>query len=43
LNWIAAQQASGYTVQFIDVSRINAAFFDVIGITEHARVIVRSN
>lgn len=43
LNWVAAQQGSGCTVQFIDVSRIVSAFFDVIGISEHARVIVRSN
>ncbi len=41
LNWVAEQQAKGCQVQFRDVNRMVAAFFNVIGITEHARVIPR--
>jgi len=42
LNWVAQRQAEGYMVQFQDVHRLVAAFFNVIGISEHARVIPRS-
>jgi anti-anti-sigma regulatory factor len=42
LNWVAQQQARGCQVQFRDVNRIVAAFFNVIGINEHARVVPRS-
>lgn len=42
LNWVATQQANGCQVQFRDVNRIVAAFFNVIGITEHARVVPRA-
>ena len=41
LNWVAEQQGEGCQVQFRDVNRIVAAFFNVIGITEHARVVPR--
>jgi anti-anti-sigma regulatory factor len=41
LNWVAEQQAKGCQVQFRDVNRMVAAFFNVIGITEYARVIPR--
>lgn len=41
LNWVAARAAENRTVQFSDVNRLVAAFFNVIGITEHARVAVR--
>lgn len=41
LNWVAARAAENRTVQFFDVNRLVAAFFKVIGITEHARVMVR--
>ena len=41
LNWVAMRQAEGYRVQFRDVHRLVAAFFNVIGISEHARVIPR--
>jgi len=41
LNWVAEQQAKGCQIQFRDVNRMVAAFFNVIGITEHARVIPR--
>jgi len=42
LNWVAMRQAEGCQVQFRDVHRLVAAFFNVIGINEHARVIPRS-
>ncbi len=42
LNWVAAREAEGCHVQFRDVPRLVAAFFDVIGISDHARVVLRS-
>ncbi len=42
LNWVAAQEAQGRRVHFHDVNRMVAAFFRVIGIHEHARVVPRS-
>jgi len=42
LNWVAAQDVQGRRVHFHDVNRIVAAFFRVIGINEHARVVPRS-
>ncbi len=41
LNWVSARQTENRAVQFADVSRLIAAFFNVIGITEHARVVTR--
>ena len=41
LNWVALRQADGCQVQFRDVHRLVAAFFNVIGINEHAQVIPR--
>ncbi len=41
LNWVSARQVENRTVQFSDVNRLVAAFFNVIGITENAMVIVR--
>ena len=41
LNWVSARQAENRTVQFSDVNRLVAAFFNVIGISENARVVVR--
>jgi hypothetical protein len=41
LNWVSARQIEGRQVQFVDVHRLVAAFFNVIGIGEHARVIAR--
>lgn len=42
LNWAAVREADGCHVQFRDVPRLVAAFFNVIGINEHARVILRT-
>ena len=43
LNWVALRQAEGCHLQFREVHRLVAAFFIVIGINEHARVVLRSN
>ena len=43
LNWVSARQAEGRSVQFTDVNRLVAAFFNVIGITEHAKVVTRKD
>jgi anti-anti-sigma regulatory factor len=42
LNWVAVCESEGCHVQFRDVPRLVAAFFIVIGINEHARVVVRN-
>jgi len=41
LNWVAQREADGRHVQFHGVQRLVAAFFNVIGINEHARVVAR--
>jgi anti-anti-sigma regulatory factor len=41
LNWVALRQSEGCQIQFRDVHRLVAAFFNVIGINEHARVVPR--
>ena len=41
LNWVSARQSEGRAVQFSDVNRLVAAFFNVIGITEHAKELTR--
>ena len=41
LNWVSARQSENRTVQFIEVHRLVAAFFNVMGIAEHARVVIR--
>jgi anti-anti-sigma regulatory factor len=43
LNWVANRENEGCNVQFRDVHRLVAAFFNVIGINEHARVVLRAN
>ncbi|QDL53512.1 STAS domain-containing protein [Rhodoferax aquaticus] len=42
LNWVASKEALGYQIQFVGVHRLVAAFFTVIGINEHAKVLTRS-
>lgn len=41
LNWVIAQEARGIAIQFDQVHRLVAAFFNVIGIHEHAKVVLR--
>ncbi len=43
LNWVAARESEGCQVQFRDVPRLVAVFFNVIGINEHARVGLRTS
>jgi ABC-type transporter Mla MlaB component len=43
LNWVSAKQSEGRLVQFTEVNRMVAAFFHVIGISEHAKVQTRAN
>ena len=43
LNWVANREEEGCNVQFREVHRLVGAFFNVIGINEHARVVLRSN
>ncbi len=43
LNWVSSRQAEGRQVQFVDTHRLVAGFFNVIGISEHARVIARTD
>jgi ABC-type transporter Mla MlaB component len=43
LNWVSSRQSEGHQVQFIEVHRLVAAFFNVIGISEHARVMARND
>jgi len=43
LNWVATSQLDGCQIQFREVHRLVAAFFGVIGINEHARIVMRSD
>ena len=43
LNWVSSRQAEGRQVQFVETHRLVAGFFNVIGISEHARVIARTD
>ncbi len=43
LNWVSAHHAEGRMVQFVDAHRLVTAFFHVIGITEHAKVVLRND
>jgi ABC-type transporter Mla MlaB component len=43
LNWVSARQSEGRLVKFTDTHRLVAAFFHVIGISEHAKVITRAD
>ena len=43
LNWVTARQAEGRQVQFVEVHRLVAAFLNVIGISEYARVLARTD
>lgn len=43
LNWVAVRESEGCHVQFRDVPRLVAVFFSVIGINEHARIVLRTS
>ena len=42
LNWVLARRGENRTVSFVDAHRLVALFFGAMGITEHARVKVRT-
>ena len=42
LNWVTDHHGRGHDVQLVDVHRLVAAFFDVIGIADHASVKLRA-
>jgi len=41
LNWVAKAQADGAAIEFQQVPRLVAAFFNLIGISDYARVVPR--
>jgi len=43
LNWAAMQQAQGRMVQFVRLHRLAAVFFNIVGINEHAQIMVRKD
>jgi ABC-type transporter Mla MlaB component len=43
LNWVANLTVQGSRVEFHEVPRLVAAFFNLIGINEHAKVMSRAN
>ena len=43
LNWVTERDARGERVEFVDAHRLVAAFFNVIGIADHAIVAVRAD
>jgi len=42
LNWAAARHTQGQQTEFVRVPRLVAAFFSLIGINEHVRIMVRT-
>ncbi|MDM0024683.1 STAS domain-containing protein [Variovorax saccharolyticus] len=43
LNWVTDHHGRGQNLQFVDAHRLVAAFFDVIGIADHASVSLRKD
>ena len=43
LNWVVARETQGTQIRFHDVPCLVAAFFNIIGINEHARVLLRNS
>jgi len=41
LNWVSAHHARGHALQFVNAHRLIAAFFNVIGIADHATVRIK--
>jgi len=42
LNWLANAQAAGHQISLVDVPQLLMTFFILIGINEHARIVVRN-
>lgn len=43
LNWVTARQAENRTVEFVNVPRLVAVFFKMLGLDGHAKITVRAN
>ncbi len=43
LNWVIDRQAHGCQVQFVQVPRLVAVFFQMLGIDRYAQILVRAN
>lgn len=43
LNWVTAREAENHTVEFVNVPRLVAVFFKMLGLHGHARITVRTN
>ncbi|MGJ7582461.1 STAS domain-containing protein [Variovorax sp. RHLX14] len=43
MHWVAMRQSQGHRVHFVDVQRLVAAFFKIVGITTHAPVGLRQH
>ncbi len=43
LNWVIEQKSQGVKVQFSQAHRLVAALFDALGLSEQARVVLRTN
>lgn len=43
MHWVVMRQSQGHRVEFVDVQRLVAAFFRIVGITAHAPVGVRQH
>lgn len=41
LNWVVKRQSEGKRVELVDLHRLVAAFFHVLGIHEHAKLVLR--
>lgn len=43
LNWVTARQAEDRTVEFVNVPRLVAVFFKMLGLDGHSKITVRAN
>ena len=43
LNWAAEQQGAGRAVEFVNLHRLAAVFFNVVGVGEYGAVVVRKD
>lgn len=41
LNWAAAREAEGHRVEFTELHRLVAVFFNIIGVDQHAAIVAR--
>jgi len=43
LNWVTNCHSQGTQVEFFQTPRLVGAFFNLVGINEHAKIMVRAN